>query len=325
MDSMDQEIKQLTEEVAELRIKLEEALRESGNVKDSPYIQASVRSLVYEVNLDREKIMADEFGQKINERLGTMTEIKNQARRLADLIGLDSDMIRILVTEAVQNIIEHGHGKTVTVRLEVDNNEINPSLTCSFKNLLPPGEVYTLKDINQNALKGDLTSGYFDFEDPRGRGEFIIRQLTDERRIINGIEIDREGNKVNYFKRILINYKNPQGERNRLGFHEMKHEIDRLDYEDVVCLFHISHLPERHEIITVAATQANSDKVNQIMSESGYQLINKDKYYRTVFLSYDVNHEYDKDELLDLFKRVRKVVYQEYDQPSQEIPVIFSE
>lgn len=298
-----------------LKKRILELEEELDYVRDS-FIKSSFRKIVYEAKLNREEIISHEFGKNINEKHGTMYEIKSQARRFAQMIGLDSDLVRMMVTEAIQNVIEHGYGQYVDIHFELDNDPVNPSMISTFKNIMPPGKTYTLSDINKNALKGDMTSGFFDFENPRGRGEYIMKQLTDERRIINGIEINEDGNKVNYFKRILINYKNPQGSRTRISFHELKIEIDRLDYEDVVCLFHVQHNYDRPIAVTVATTKSYTPKVIEIMTSAGFTLRDKEEYYRTVFVTFDPEGpaEVDKENLLSLFKRVRQVVYREIDE-----------
>ncbi len=68
-----------------------------------------------------------------------------------------------------------------------------------------------------------------------------MKELADERRILNGVEITPEGNKMHYFKRVLINYKDPKGPRDVTSFDEIKEEIDRLDPEEALCYFHIDH------------------------------------------------------------------------------------
>ncbi|EMO30242.1 hypothetical protein LEP1GSC170_1304 [Leptospira interrogans serovar Bataviae str. HAI135] len=42
------------------------------------------------------------------------------------LAGLDPDTIRIIATEAIQNIVEHGYGKYAEIELELHNEVINP-------------------------------------------------------------------------------------------------------------------------------------------------------------------------------------------------------
>ncbi len=305
-EEMEKQIERLNQELRSVREEME-------IIKDSPYVQASIKNLAYEVLLDREEILRQELGQHINEKHGTMYEIKTQAKRLAQFLGLDADMIRLMVTEALQNILEHGAGKYAVVRLEINNDSVNPHLVASFKHEMAPGTTYTLGDINQNALKGDVTSEQFDFESSRGRGEYIMKQLTDERRIINGTEINRDGQKVHYFKRLLINYKHPGGARERINFEQIKREIDRLDYEDVVCCFHVDHVADRPDRVTIATHKSQGARVADLMSKHHFRLVEEEPYYRTLFATYVPTRPVEKEELLGVFAKVRQVVYEETD------------
>ncbi len=298
-------------ELDRLKHDFKELKDEVESIRESPYLQSSIKHLKYELVIDREEVIRHELGHKINEKHGTMYEIKTQAKRFAHLLGLDADMVRVSVTEAVQNILEHGTGRYATITLEIRNDSVNPCMVSIFKHEMEPGHKYTLSEINQNAMKGDITSPQFDFESNRGRGEFIMKQLTDERRILNGIEINRDGKKVHYFKRILINYKNPGGPRERVSFQEIKDEIDRLDYEDVVCCFHVDHTADRPDSVTIATTKAHMEKVAAAMMQYEFRLVEQEPYYRTVFATFQPNRSMDKEELLRLFSQVKQIVYQE--------------
>ncbi|MCE9499049.1 MAG: ATP-binding protein, partial [Leptospira sp.] len=182
-------------------------------VAKSPYLPQTIASLHFKVVLKREEIIKHEFGTRINEKQGSLYDIKNQIKKYAPILGLDPDSVRISVTEAIQNIIEHGYGPYSDIELEINNTVLNPYFKMSFRHEMKPGVKYTLSQIDENAKKGDITSEYFDFEDPRGRGEFLMKELADERRIINGVEVTPDGRKVHYFQRVLINYKDPKGPR----------------------------------------------------------------------------------------------------------------
>tara|TARA_B100001939_G_scaffold253115_1_gene220071 strand:- start:39105 stop:40172 length:1068 start_codon:yes stop_codon:yes gene_type:complete len=305
-----EELQNRLEELEQQNKRLQDEL---NYVKESPFLQSSIKRLVYEALIDREEVLTRELGKRINERHGTMYEIKTQAKRLSELLGMDADSVRIMVTEAVQNILEHGSGKYVTVRLEIKNDSVNPCLVSSFKHELPSGQVYTMSDINKNAMKGDVTSEHFDFESSRGRGEYIMKELTDERRIINGIEVNPDGKKVRYFKRILINYAKAEGPRARVTFEELKREIDRLDYEDVICCFHVHHIGGLPDSVTIATTKAYSQRVADIMKNNGFRLQEEENYYRTSFATYVPQEQMDKEQLLSLFARVRSIVDEEID------------
>ncbi|MFN3603499.1 MAG: ATP-binding protein [Leptonema sp. (in: bacteria)] len=311
-------IEELKDKIRKLEQENKYLKEELDYIKESPFLQKSISTLKYEATINREEVIQNEFGKRINEKHGTMYEIKNQAFRFAYLIGIDPISVRLMVTEAIQNTIEHGYGKYVIITIEIHNDLVNPYILCSFKHEMPEGKYYTLKDMEENALKGDATSEYFDFENSRGRGEYIMKELTDERRIINGIEINPEGKKIRYFKRILIKYKNPQGPRERVTFNELKKEIDKLDIEDVVCYFHVHHVHTEPVAVTVATLKSSAKKVMEIMQYHGFQLIEEEPYYRTIFATYKSYQPINKEELLSLFTKVRYIVQQEFDVPILE-------
>lgn len=306
MSNLEAQIEKLSREIHDLNAELDA-------VRRSPFIQSAISSLCYSVVINREEVVSKELHSRIDEKLGTMFEIKNQAKRFAHLLGIDEDGVRLMVTEALQNMIEHGYGRYGEVRFEINNDAINPYLVCSFKHEMPPGSRYTLEDINRNALKADINSEFFDFESSRGRGEFIMKQLTDERRIINGIELDRDGRKVHYFKRTLINYKDATGARERVNFAEIKSEIDRLDYDDVVCCFHVDFQQDRPNLVTIACVRHNLPRIAALMQQSGYELVEQEPYFRTTFASFRVPANADREQLLGLFTQVKQIVYQERD------------
>ncbi len=311
-------IEELKEKVKRLENENRYLKEELNYIKESPYLQRSITTLRYEAIINREEVISNEFGKKINEKHGTMYEIKNQAFRFATLVGVDPVSVRLMVTEAIQNAIEHGYGKYVIVNIEIHNDPVNPYIMCSFKHEMPPGKSYTLKEIEENVQKGDATSEYFDFESSRGRGEFIMKELTDERRIINGIEINPDGKKIRYFKRILIKYKNPEGPREKITFYELKKEIDKLDVDDVVCYFHVSHVQSEPVAVTIATLKSSAKKVAELMEFHNFKLVEEEPYYRTIFATYKTSHYISKEELLSLFKKVRFIVQQEFDKPLLE-------
>lgn len=277
---------------------------------DSPYLKESILSLSYESWIDREAVARNELGKRINEKHGTMFEIKEQARKMAHLAGLDPDNVRLMVTEAVQNILEHGSGQRVQVRLEVQNDAPNPYLMCQFKHQIEPQNRYTLPDVEENVLRGDITSEFFDFESQRGRGEFIMKQLTDERRIINGIEISRDGHKTHYFKRILINYRDPSGPRLPLSLTEIKEQIDRLGFHEPVCCFLIQHAVGAPDVFTVALPKEKEKAVHSIMEAHGFSTVDSEPYFSSVFLTYSPSGNLTTEEARIVFEDARKVVYE---------------
>lgn len=277
-------------------------------VEKSPFLPQTLAKLQYRVVLRREDILKNEFNTNINEKQGSLFEIKNQIRKYAPILGLDPDSIRIIVTEAIQNIVEHGFGNYAEIELEIDNTVPNPFFKVSFKHEMQPGKKYTLSQIEENAKKGDITSEAFDFENPRGRGEFLMKELSDERQIINGVDIDENGNKIHYFKRILINYKNPEGQRVETSFDEIREELDRLDGDEVVCYFHIDHKMNKLNNVTVITNKNREIPVRNMMEGAGFTLTHKDTYSRTIFNSFTPSRAITEEEMNSLFSAVRKVV-----------------
>ncbi|WCL47718.1 ATP-binding protein [Leptospira sp. GIMC2001] len=279
-----------------------------NSVVDSPYLRHSLDKLVLKISLRREEIVKLEFGKSIQEFQGSLFEIKELIRRYAPVVGVDPDSARISATEALQNIIEHGDGPFAEFMLEINNSFSNPYLKMSFKHEVAPGKKYTLTDMNKNALKGDITSETFDFESARGRGEFIMKELSDERRILNGVEVLPDGRKIHYFQRILINYKHSDGARAETSFDEIREEIGRLDNEDVVCYFHLDHKKSKLRNLTVAIPKTREEIVKKILTDAGFELVHKDTYYRCLFLSFVPENDKNIENLDKLFQKIRKKV-----------------
>jgi anti-sigma regulatory factor (Ser/Thr protein kinase) len=277
-------------------------------VEKSLFLPQTLAKLQYKVVLRREDILKNELRSRVNEKHGSLFEIKNQIRKYAPILGLDPDSIRITVTEAIQNIIEHGHGNYAEVELELNNTVQNPYFKTTFKHQMPEGKKYTLSQIEANAEKGDITSPAFDFENPRGRGEFLMKELSDERQVINGVDLDEDGNKIHYFKRILINYKDPEGPRVETSFDEIREELDRLDGEEVVCYFHLDHKMNKLNTVTVITNKGREASVRALMENSDFTLSHKDTYSRTIFLSFVPNRSFSEVEINEIFGQVRKVV-----------------
>ncbi|TGK38417.1 ATP-binding protein [Leptospira gomenensis] len=282
--------------------------RQIENTAQSPYLKKGMANVRYYARIFREEIVENEIRGRIDESLGTLYEIKNFVHRYSSLAGLDPDTIRIIATEATQNIVEHGQGKYAEIELELHNEVVNPFFKMSFKHEMKPGMKYTLSQINENVKRGDFSSELFDIESSRGRGEFLMKELADERRVLNGVEITPEGDKVHYFKRVLINYRDPKGPRDVTSFDEIKEEIDRLDPEEALCYFHIDHRKSKLSSVTIVVTAARETKLRNLMEESGFYLVHKDKYYRAVFCSFEPTKEFTPAELESLFEKVRKQV-----------------
>ncbi len=277
-------------------------------VAKSPYLPQTVARLTYKVVLHREEILKNELRSRVDEKKGSLFEIKNQIRKYAPILGLDPDSIRILVTEAIQNIVEHGYGQYAEIELEINNTGPNPYFKTSFKHGMPEGRKYTLAQIEENAKKGDVTSEEFDFENPRGRGEFLMKEISDERQIINGVDVDENGNRIHYFKRVMINYKYPDGPRIETSFDEIREELDRLDGDEVVCYFHVDHKKNKLDTITVVTNKNREHTVRKMMEDAGFTLFHKDSYSKTIFSSFKPAKEFTEAEIKTLFSEVKKVV-----------------
>lgn len=311
MSAEQESIEDLKKKIAKLEFENQNLRDEINAVQNSIFLQQTIAKLSYKVILRRDVIFANELKAGVNEKQGSLFEIKNQIRKYAPILGLDPDTIRIVVTEAIQNIIEHGHGKYAEVDLELNNEVSNPYFKISFKHEMEPGNKYTLTQIEENAKKGDITSEYFDWENPRGRGEFMMKELTDEREIINGIEYDEKGRKIHYFKRILINYKDPKGERVETSFDEIREEIDRLDSEEVVCYFHVDHKKSELDSITVITGSEKDSQVKEMMNSAGFHIVHRDVYSKTSFCTFKTEKSVTESEINQLFASIRKSVLSE--------------
>lgn len=295
--------------------KIQELEKENHKLKErlnsgitSPYLKSSLDAIQLKISFKREEIIKREFGQHIQENQGSLFEIKELIKRFAPLVGIDPDSARISATEALQNIIEHGDGAYAEFILDINNNVKNPYLKMSFKHEILPGKKYTLSEINNNVKKGDITSDSFDFESSRGRGEFIMKELSDERRILNGVELLPDGRKIHYFQRILINYKDPLGSRAETSFDEIRDEISKLDNEEVVCYFHLDHKKSELKTLTIVVAKSREEIVKKLLEDNGFQLIHKDTYYRCLFMSFAPPPGKTPENLDSLFQKIRKMV-----------------
>jgi hypothetical protein len=297
-------ILELEKEIREIKEKYESGIT-------SPYIKKSLDAIQLKITFKREEIVKQEFGKKIPTNQGSLFEIKELIKKFAPIVGVDPDSARISATEALQNIIEHGDGPFAEFLLEINNHVANPYMKMSFKHEISPGKKYTLSDINKNVKKGDITSDSFDFENSRGRGEFIMKELTDERRILNGVELLPDGRKIHYFQRVLINYKDPKGIRAETSFDEIREEIGRLDNEDVLCYFHLDHKKSELKTLTVVVSKSREEVVKKILVDKGFELVHKDTYYKSLFMSFSPPADKDSFQLDSLFQKIRKKVESE--------------
>ena len=305
------EEEKLTKEIEKLKEDIKRLKEEIYALEESPYLPKSIVDLTFSITLDREEIIKNELGKRINEKHSSMYDIKNQIKRYSTIIGLDPDAMRMALTEGLQNIIEHGDGRKAIISFTLKKNEENPYLIMSFKHYTSKFPAYSLAEANLNAMKGDITSEYFDFEDSRGRGEFIMKEIADERKIINGVELLEDGTKKYFFKRILIKYKDPNGPRPVHKFDDIKEYIDKLSPDDVICSFHVDHKDNKVERITVISHKHKVEDVKNLMEKEGFPFESIEYYYRAAFTSFRVEKEISPEALRDLFKQVKSILYEE--------------
>lgn len=235
-------------------------------VKDSPFLPESINQLSFNGTINRKWVLSNEYGHRIDEKHGTAFIFKERAKEFAEIIGLDADSIRLALTEAIQNLFEHGHGDQAQVEIRIDNIDRDDAfLEMSFKHHIPENKFYSLKDANRNADEGIV-----DFENSRGRGEFMMRELMDERRFINGTELDIDGKRVHFFKRILRKYKNP-GKRKSIPalLPEFKIFLERLEKYQITVFMNIDYTRDTRQLV-VAANEKDSDRITSVFKENGY-------------------------------------------------------
>ncbi|PJZ70934.1 ATP-binding protein [Leptospira perolatii] len=307
MLTLEKKLKDLEEQNHKLRMQLE-------NTDRSPYLKKSLSYMKFQTTLLREEILNKEIHARVDSSLGTLFELKNFAFRYASIVGIDPDRMRIVTTEAIQNIVEHGYGKYAEVEFEIFTETSNPYFKMSFKHEMQPGMKYTLSQVNENVRRGDVTSDLFDIESPRGRGEYLMKELSDERRILNGVEIRENGDKVYYFKRVLIHYRDPKGIRAVTSFDDLRQEIDRLDPDEPICYFHLDHRKSKLSSVTLVVHIGRENKIASMMQSAGFDLIHKDRYFKAVFCSFQPNKEHSSEELERLFDKVRKQASVEKDE-----------
>lgn len=298
-------------DISKLQAQIAELRQEINSLTESPYLKKSIKHLKLSWTLDRHEIIENEFGQRINEKHGSMYDIKNQAHRYAQLLGIDPDIVRMGVTEGIQNALEHGHDRYAHIDIEISNDIENPHIAISFKHYMPYGKQYTLAEANTNAKKGDVSSEDFNFEDSRGRGEYIMKEVADERKLINGIETLADGSKKSYFKRVLRFFMDPENKPSGNNFLELKEEVDRLDYEDVIYCVHVNYSSQESHKITVASHKSRKDVVEKLMLANGYAHESSEVYYRTLFESFFKPKPAIQAELMPLFSSIRKFLYNE--------------
>jgi anti-sigma regulatory factor (Ser/Thr protein kinase) len=211
--------------IFEIGSQLNEKISRINKPLKSPYLKKSTNRMEFKGIVNRDAVVNDEIGQHIDEAQGTMFFFKEKTRELAEIAQLDPDEMRMAFTEGIQNVLEHGEGDNVEISVTVNNlNNDNVYLEMSFKHYMSDKNFYSLKEANKSA-----DTGILDFESPRGRGEFMMREIMDERKFINGYEKDDAGTGHYFFQRILRKYmkSKPKNDVSKLT-NDFKQYIDTL-------------------------------------------------------------------------------------------------
>ncbi len=251
----------------------------------SPYLAASANNIWFTTVLNRDIIVKNEFGQKIDETQGSMYYFKEKAKELAIIAGFDSNEIRLAFTEGIQNIIEHGHDQNVYIEIAIENiNSADLYFEMSFKHYMPTMKFYSLKDADKNA-----DAGMQDLINPRGRGEYLMREVMNERKFFNGIEKRKDGSQVFFFKRLMRKYKNPKPKPSlhRLT-DEFKKYIDSLSDFNTALFVRMNYVDNTKELV-LSEKNAMLDHTKEIMKKHNYQFKGQEKYRNTNFSFWETN------------------------------------
>jgi len=243
-------------------------------VKDSPFLPQSIQQLKFQGIIDRDWVLKNEYNKKIDEKLGTAFIFKERAKEFASILGLDGDTMRLAATEAIHNMFEYGEKSKAEIEIKISQiNTNNPYLEMSFKHEVPENQYYSLEEANKNADEGIIN-----FENDRGRGEFMMREIMDERKFINGNETNEMGEKIYFFKRILRKYvkSNKKNTREVIDF-ELKNVLNSTENYQIIKCMTIDYKSKKR-FLTIAANSVDSEKMNNILSEKKYKLLDEEKY-----------------------------------------------
>lgn len=259
--------------------KLEKAIKASEAYKESPYIQKSSNSISIRAKLDRDYIAKNEFGKKIDETHGTMFYFKERTKEFAHIASLDTDDMRMAFGEGMQNILEHGQGQYVEIELSINNiNSDDVYLEMTFKHNMSSKQFYSIQNANKSADEGILN-----FECSRGRGEFLMRELMDERKFINGYQKDESGKKQYFFQRIMRKYKTHKQKLSQVKLtKEFKSYIDSLEDYHSALFVRMDYFTNRKELV-ISEETGNLTTIKNLMEKNGYTLTSHDTYRNTTF------------------------------------------
>jgi len=270
-------------------------IKKYESYQKSPFLKGSVDKIEYSTILRRDVILEKEFGKKIDETSGTMFYFKEKAKELAHIVQLDPDEIRMAFTEGIQNILEHGQGKKTEITMTVNNiNSENAYFEMSFKHYMEEKEFYSLKEANRSADRGMI-----DFENSRGRGEFMMREIMDERKFINGLGKKQDGKNSYFFQRIMRKYKNskPRGKTRSLS-NEFKKYIDSLDDYRSALFVRMDYFLNKKELV-LSEQVGKIEKIQEIMNKYGYKYNGSDKYKKINFSFWETDLENEDKNIFD--------------------------
>lgn len=263
--------------------------------RESPYLSKSARELNFTGIINRNFVVENEFQNRINELHGTMFYFKERTKELATISGLDADEMRMAFGEGIQNILEHGKSDTVEIEISVKNlNTENVFMEMNFKHYMPEKDFYSLKDADINA-----DNGITDFESSRGRGEFLMREIMDERKFINGVQKKPDGEKLYFFKRSMRKYLNPKPKKvfKKLS-DDFKNYIDSLQNYSTALFVRMDYFSGKKEIV-ISEETARSNDVIKVMKDHNYHFNGSDSYRNIVFSFWETEISNKKQETLD--------------------------
>lgn len=302
-DNQQPTLESLQKENDKLKKENEGMLKRLSVIKDSPYLPRSIKSLTFTSRVSRLTVYNNEYGKKIDETHATAHIFKERAREFAQIVGVDADSVRIALTEAIHNLFEYGYGDfaEINIHAEQPGNE-QGYLQMSFKHQIEKEKFYSLKDADRNA-----ETGIADLENDRGRGEFLMRELMDERKFINSREIDENGNTLYFFKRILRKYRNAQNLTVETGLPpEFTQYVDKLrNYQ--ICLFLKLNYSRHERQLVVASDKDDFTAIRKIMNTMQYPFVEEKKYKDYIFSSWKIPPEIEQSSLDSLIGSIENV------------------
>lgn len=272
--------------------------------KESPFLNKSTCKLELNGIIDRDFVMKNEINQRIEEIYGTMFYFKERTKEFAEIAGLDSDSMRMAFGEGLQNILEHGKSNSVEINIIINNLNSNDTyMEMSFKHYMPEKDFYSLKEADINA-----DTGISNFESSRGRGEFLMREIMDERKFINGVQKIPEGKTLYFFKRIMRKYLNPKPRTftNHLT-DDFKNYIDSLQNYKSALFVRMDYFSNKKEIVISEAAASNNNVIS-IMENHNYKHKGFDSYRNIKFSFWESNFDNNSPGLDYVVTELEKII-----------------